>query len=173
MAKKLNLRRAKQFRPLSVTPGVEVSPLVTRALTPGGGASPAAALKVRCVPASGATRGVKGVKLTPPKYLEGPALALEGPLWLFEWPALPFEGPALALEGLALALEGPALALEGPALALEGPALALEGPALALEGPALALQGPLWPKWGPLWPWRVRTGFEGVRSCFVGTALAF
>ena len=51
MAKKLNLRRAKQFRPLAVTPGVEVSPLVTRTLTPGGGASPAAALKVRCVPA--------------------------------------------------------------------------------------------------------------------------
>ena len=43
------LRQAKQFRPLSVTPGVEVSPLVTRALTPGGGASPAAALNVRCV----------------------------------------------------------------------------------------------------------------------------
>ena len=56
-------------------------------------------------------------QLTPPKYLEGPALALEG--------------PALALEGSALALEGPALALEGPALALEGPALALVGPALA------------------------------------------
>ena len=43
------LRQAKQFRPLSVTPGVEVSPLVTRTLTPGGGASPAAALEVRCV----------------------------------------------------------------------------------------------------------------------------
>ena len=110
---------------------------------------------------SGATRGGGGQRgqLTPPKYLEGPALAFLGA-------RSAFPGARSGFGGAALALEGPALALEGPALALEGPALALQGPALALVGPALALEG-------PLWPWRARSGFEGVRSCFVGAALAF
>ena len=45
LAQKLSLRRADQ----KVTPGVEVSPEVTRTLTPRGEWSRAAALKVRCV----------------------------------------------------------------------------------------------------------------------------
>ena len=127
MAKKLNLRRAKQFRPLSVTPGVGLPASYARTNTRRRREPRRRAQGQMCSSQWGNQGGQRG-QLTPPNYLEGPALALEGPLWLFEGPALPFEGPALALEGLALALEGPALALEGLTLALEGLALALQGP---------------------------------------------
>ena len=129
-----------------------------------GGASPAAALKVRCVPASGATRGVswplRNIWKDPlwlwrdrSGFLRGPLCHSRGPLWLWRGLLLPWRGRS-CLGGARSSFGGTCSGFRGARSGFAGPALALVGPALALKGPLWLWRGPLWLFRDLLWVWR-------------------